>query len=77
MGEQTVPWHRITIYGTESGFANLIPLLFFLILCLQVDNVKLLERFSARNTAIGTLYLTTTHLIFVDNAGKKEIWVRY
>jgi myotubularin-related protein 6/7/8 len=42
----------------------------------QVDNVKLLDRFSARNTAIGTLYLTTTHLIFVDSAGKKEIWVR-
>ena len=41
----------------------------------QVENVKLLDRFSARNTAVGTLYLTTTHLIFVDGAGKKEIWV--
>ncbi|XP_053399742.1 myotubularin-related protein 8-like isoform X2 [Mercenaria mercenaria] len=41
----------------------------------KVDNVKLLDRFSARNTAVGTLYLTTTHLIFVDSAGKKEIWI--
>ncbi|WAQ97999.1 MTMR6-like protein, partial [Mya arenaria] len=40
-----------------------------------VENVKLLERFSARNTAVGTLYLTTTHLIFVDGSGKKEIWI--
>lgn len=37
--------------------------------------MKLLDRFSSRNTAVGTLYLTTTHLIFVDSAGKKEIWV--
>ncbi|XP_052793921.1 myotubularin-related protein 6-like isoform X2 [Mya arenaria] len=41
----------------------------------KVENVKLLERFSARNTAVGTLYLTTTHLIFVDGSGKKEIWI--
>ncbi|XP_041360030.1 myotubularin-related protein 6-like isoform X2 [Gigantopelta aegis] len=41
----------------------------------KVENVKLLDRFNARNPAIGTLYLTTTHLIFVDNAGKKETWI--
>ncbi|KAL3880470.1 hypothetical protein ACJMK2_032706 [Sinanodonta woodiana] len=41
----------------------------------KVDGVKLMDRFNARNMACGTLYLTTTHLIFVDNGGKKEIWI--
>ena len=37
--------------------------------------MKMVERFRTRNPAVGTLYLTTTHLIFVDNAGKRETWV--
>ncbi|XP_052278880.1 myotubularin-related protein 6-like isoform X2 [Dreissena polymorpha] len=41
----------------------------------KVENVKLLERFSSRNAAVGTLYLTATHLIFMDSSGKKEIWI--
>ncbi|KAL5012393.1 hypothetical protein ScPMuIL_010944 [Solemya velum] len=41
----------------------------------KVDNVKLLDRFNTRKPAIGTLYLTTTHLIFVDGGGKKETWI--
>lgn len=41
----------------------------------QVDNVKMVERFRTRHPAVGTLYLTTTHLIFVDSAGKRETWV--
>ncbi|XP_056012454.1 myotubularin-related protein 6-like isoform X2 [Ostrea edulis] len=41
----------------------------------KVDNVKILERFRSRNPAVGTLYLTTTHLIFVDGAGKRETWI--
>lgn len=41
----------------------------------QVDNVKMVERFRTRHPAVGTLYLTTTHLIFVDSAGKRETWI--
>ncbi|XP_064607612.1 myotubularin-related protein 8-like isoform X2 [Liolophura sinensis] len=41
----------------------------------KVENVKLIDRFNARNPAVGTLYLTTTHLIFVDPSGKKETWI--
>ncbi|XP_071086998.1 phosphatidylinositol-3,5-bisphosphate 3-phosphatase MTMR6-like isoform X1 [Haliotis cracherodii] len=41
----------------------------------KVENVKLMDRFNARKPVVGTLYLTTTHLIFVDNAGKRETWI--
>ncbi|ESO88450.1 hypothetical protein LOTGIDRAFT_125960 [Lottia gigantea] len=41
----------------------------------QVENVKLLDRFNIRKPCTGTLYLTTTHLIFIDNDGKKECWI--
>ena len=41
----------------------------------KVDNVKLLERYNSRKSTVGTLYLTTTHLIFVDVDGKKETWI--
>ncbi|PSN42829.1 Myotubularin-related protein 8 [Blattella germanica] len=43
---------------------------------LQVENVRMLDRYNARKPSIGTLYLTTTHLIFVDPDGKKETWIR-
>jgi hypothetical protein len=46
-----------------------------LVAVLQVENVRLLDRFNTRKPAVGTLYLTATHLIFVDPAGKKETWV--
>ena len=46
-----------------------------LMLYFQVDNVRLLDRHNLRKPAVGTLYLTATHLIFVDPAGKKETWV--
>lgn len=36
----------------------------------------MLERFSSGDPAPGTLYLTATHLIFVDPRNKKETWVR-
>lgn len=42
---------------------------------LQVENVRMLDRYNARKPSIGTLYLTATHLIFVDPDGKKETWV--
>ena len=42
----------------------------------QVEKVRMLERFTAVEPAPGTLYLTATHLIFVDPRNKKETWVR-
>ncbi|XP_021924454.1 myotubularin-related protein 8 isoform X7 [Zootermopsis nevadensis] len=35
----------------------------------------MLDRYNARKPSIGTLYLTATHLIFVDPDGKKETWI--
>jgi len=43
---------------------------------LQVENVRMLDKYS-NNHSIGTLYLTVTHLIFVERSGKKKIWVNY
>ena len=38
--------------------------------------MKLLDRFSTSNKSLtGTLYLTATHLLFID-AHQKETWVR-
>lgn len=44
---------------------------------LQVDNVCLVERFTSRRNAVGVLYLTATHLIYVDHDNKRETWVRF
>ena len=60
-----------------------------LILTPKVENVKLLDKFNARASPMGTLYVTTTHLIFVSNGMaaaanneaarsnevKKELWI--
>jgi myotubularin-related protein 6/7/8 len=54
-----------------------------LILTPKVENVKLLDKFNPRSSPMGTLYLTTTHLIFVSNGLdegredqiKKELWM--
>lgn len=48
--------------------------MFFL---LQVESVRLLDRVSPRRSRVGTLYLTATHTIFVENeAGvRSETWV--
>ncbi|XP_066999702.1 myotubularin-related protein 8 isoform X3 [Anabrus simplex] len=35
----------------------------------------MLDRYNTRKPSVGTLYLTTTHLIFVDPDGKKETWI--
>ncbi|CAD5114829.1 DgyrCDS3867 [Dimorphilus gyrociliatus] len=43
-----------------------------------VDNVKLIDGVknkNLQNSPVGTLYLTATHLIFVDCTGKKETWI--
>uniref|UniRef100_A0A3B5A596 Myotubularin related protein 7 n=1 Tax=Stegastes partitus TaxID=144197 RepID=A0A3B5A596_9TELE len=43
----------------------------------KVENVRLLDRVSPRRSRVGTLYLTATHSIFVENeAGvRNETWV--
>ena len=48
----------------------------FWTLCLQIENVRMLDRYNSRKPSTGTLYLTATHLIFVDPDAKKETWVR-
>uniref|UniRef100_A0A9L0IS56 Myotubularin related protein 6 n=1 Tax=Equus asinus TaxID=9793 RepID=A0A9L0IS56_EQUAS len=41
----------------------------------KVEQVKLLDRFSTSNKALtGTLYLTATHLLFIDSH-QKETWI--
>lgn len=51
-----------------------------IIVPVQVEQVRLLERFSNKSTS-GTLHLTATHLIFVESnntatTAAQEIWVR-
>ena len=41
----------------------------------QIENVRMLDRYNNRKPSTGTLYLTATHLIFVDPDDKKETWV--
>ncbi|KAF4791734.1 hypothetical protein TURU_127449 [Turdus rufiventris] len=43
----------------------------------MVENVRLLDRLSSRRAVVGTLYLTATHVIFVENGSetRKETWV--
>ncbi|XP_043918346.1 myotubularin-related protein 7 [Protopterus annectens] len=43
----------------------------------KVENVRLIDRITSRKATIGTLYLTATHVIFVENASeaRKETWV--
>lgn len=36
----------------------------------KVENVKLLDRYNTRASPMGTLYLTTTHLIFVSKTSE-------
>ncbi|XP_078534252.1 phosphatidylinositol-3-phosphate phosphatase MTMR7 isoform X1 [Lissotriton helveticus] len=43
----------------------------------KVEHVRLIDRISSRKAALGTLYLTATHVIFVENVSetRKETWV--
>jgi len=56
---------------------NSALMLFLLIFFLQVEYVKLLNRYTEKSSALGTLYLTATHLIYVEqtNSTRKETWV--
>lgn len=40
-----------------------------------MENVRLLDRYNTKNPSIGTLYLTATHLLFVDPDANKETWI--
>lgn len=42
---------------------------------MQVDNVRLMTKYGKKKAAVGTLYLTATHLIFIDPDCSKETWV--
>lgn len=46
-------------------------------LFLQVEKVRLLDRVSPRRSRVGTLYLTATHTIFVEEEAevRGETWV--
>jgi len=41
----------------------------------KVENVQLLDNLNTRNSSSGTLYITTTHLIFVSPEEKEELWI--
>lgn len=36
----------------------------------------MIDRYNVKNPTIGTLYITATHIIFVDPETNKETWVR-
>ncbi|KAI2664842.1 Myotubularin-related protein 8 [Labeo rohita] len=50
---------------------------FYLFIFLQVEYVKLLNRYPEKTSVLGTLYLTATHLIYVEqtNDTRNETWV--
>lgn len=54
------------IYGTYN-----YPLFFII----QVEDVRMIDRYNTKNPSVGTLYLTATHTIFVDPEANKETWV--
>ncbi|XP_016360100.1 myotubularin-related protein 7-like isoform X2 [Sinocyclocheilus anshuiensis] len=42
----------------------------------KVENVRMTDRLTPRKSTVGTLYLSSTHTIFVENSeARKEIWV--
>lgn len=41
----------------------------------KVENVRMIDRYNSKNPIVGTLYLTATHLIFVEPDTNKETWV--
>ncbi|KAJ8276513.1 hypothetical protein COCON_G00082650 [Conger conger] len=43
----------------------------------KVEQVKLLDRYTSKKPAVGTLYLTATHLIYVETTAnvRKETWI--
>jgi len=66
--------HFISLLFNIQSIHSFNP--FFLLLNIQIENVRMLDRYNSRKPSTGTLYLTATHLIFVDPDAKKETWVR-
>lgn len=50
---------------------------FHVVFLFQVEEVRLLDRVSPRRSRVGTLYLTATHTIFVEEEAevRSETWV--
>ena len=63
--------HICICCGHEEEVHAVLPL------PVQVENVRLLDRVSPKRSRVGTLYLTATHSIFVENEAqeRKETWV--
>ncbi|PIO71134.1 hypothetical protein TELCIR_06980, partial [Teladorsagia circumcincta] len=40
----------------------------------QVDKVQLVDRLGVEPNVVGTLHVTTSHIIFRSEAGTKELW---
>ncbi|XP_055602796.1 myotubularin-related protein 8 isoform X2 [Uranotaenia lowii] len=43
----------------------------------KIEGVRMIDRYNSKNPIVGVLYLTATHLIFVDPETNKETWVLY
>jgi len=41
----------------------------------KVENVKMLDRFNTKASPLGKLYVTTSHLIFIQDMDGKETWI--
>ncbi|UYV64417.1 MTMR6 [Cordylochernes scorpioides] len=52
--------------------------LWHIYVCVQIENVRMLDRLDSTKPPLkGCLYLTATHLIFVDPDNHKELWVSF
>uniref|UniRef100_A0A8C1T410 Myotubularin related protein 7b n=1 Tax=Cyprinus carpio TaxID=7962 RepID=A0A8C1T410_CYPCA len=59
------------MYITRLVFRKKYYIVFF-----QVENVHMIDRLTPRKSTVGTLYLSSTHTIFVENSeARKETWV--
>ena len=41
----------------------------------KVENVKLMDKYNPKASPTGNLYLTTSHLIFIEDNLNKETWI--
>uniref|UniRef100_A0A0A9W4V3 phosphatidylinositol-3,5-bisphosphate 3-phosphatase n=1 Tax=Lygus hesperus TaxID=30085 RepID=A0A0A9W4V3_LYGHE len=42
---------------------------------LRIENVRMLDRYNVRNVCMGNLFVTTTHLLFVEHNNNKATWI--
>ncbi|KIH62640.1 hypothetical protein ANCDUO_07075 [Ancylostoma duodenale] len=43
---------------------------------IKVDKVQLVDRLGVEPNVVGTLHVTTSHIIFRSEEGSKELWAR-